>query len=118
MVGTISELIYINEFGELYTKFDNTFDYQRQTRVIFQVQADDTMQKMGEATHTVYAQFVVDVLDVNNVTPEWRIVSGKIVFRQLVFTTAAVIVKDCKVLQEYFFLLIPDIFDRAFYSSK
>lgn len=44
--------------------------------VIVQIQATDTLQINGvTALHTVYAQLQITVLDVNDKTPEMRMVS-------------------------------------------
>lgn len=54
---------------------DNVFDYERQTEIFIQVQAKDTLQTMGEATHTTFTQVRIDVIDVNDEAPQLKMVS-------------------------------------------
>lgn len=73
-MGGINDIItrIVDDEGkcELYTKSDNAFDYERQRELNFQVKAQDTLQTMNEALHDVYAQIHIEVLDVNDETPE------------------------------------------------
>lgn len=70
--GRITESISINmNNGELRTVINGTFDYERQTEVFIQVQARDTLQtEMNEPTHTTFTQVRIDVIDVNDETPQ------------------------------------------------
>lgn len=70
----ISDLL-IKEDGQIWTKSDRTFDYERQPIVIYQIQATDSLQINGiTALHTVYAQLHVYLIDVNDKTPEMHLV--------------------------------------------
>lgn len=76
ITGRISESISISpEIGELKTLVDNAFDYERQTEVFIQVQARDTLQTMGEPTHTTFTQVRIEVIDVNDEAPTLKMVS-------------------------------------------
>lgn len=74
IVGYLSDQITITETGEMYSNTDELLDYQRQTSVVVQIAAKDTLrtEKPGEVLHTTYEQVLINVLDVNNVTPELR----------------------------------------------
>lgn len=54
---------------------DNVFDYERQTEIFIQVQARDTLQTMGESTHTTFTQVRIDVIDVNDEAPQLKMVT-------------------------------------------
>lgn len=65
----------ITEDGQIWTKSANTFDFERQPIVIVQIMAQDTLQINGvTALHTVYTQLQINLIDVNDKTPEIRLV--------------------------------------------
>jgi hypothetical protein len=70
----ISHSINNDEHCELHTKVDDAFDYERQKEIIFQIRAKDTLQTMGEETHEVFAQIRINVVDVNDETPQLKMV--------------------------------------------
>lgn len=74
IVGYLSDQITITADGELFSNADELLDYDRQTSVVIQISATDTLrtEKPGEVLHTTYAQVRINVLDVNNKTPELR----------------------------------------------
>lgn len=74
IVGYLSDQITITETGELYSNAVELLDYERQTSVIVQIAATDTLKTdyTGEEIHTTYEQVLINVLDVNDVTPELR----------------------------------------------
>lgn len=53
---------------------DNAFDFDRQSEIIFQVQARDTLQLLGEPTHTTFTQVMIEIRDVNNKPPQLKMV--------------------------------------------
>lgn len=64
----------ITKDGRISTIVNDTFDYERQTQVLIQVSAKDILQVYDEKIHVVFAQLVIDVIDVNDETPELRMV--------------------------------------------
>ena len=73
--GRINQSIAVNiNTGELTTIIDNAFDYDRQSEVLIQVLARDTLQTMNEPTHTTFTQVRVEVIDVNNKAPQLKMV--------------------------------------------
>ena len=75
MVGRIGDSFSINtDNGKLFTIVDDTFDYERQTEVFMQVQARDTLQTFNEPPHYTYTQIRIQVNDVNDETPELKMV--------------------------------------------
>lgn len=65
----------ITSNGSIYTSSNDTFDYERQTSVLVQIMATDTLQTYeGEKLNTVYTQLLIEVLDINDKTPEMRMV--------------------------------------------
>lgn len=56
------------------TIVDGAFDYETQTEVFIQVQARDTLQTMGEQTHSTYTQVKIEVIDVNDEAPQLKTV--------------------------------------------
>ncbi|XP_061386106.1 cadherin-23-like [Musca vetustissima] len=73
LVGNI-EGIDINPLtGWISINGSNVFDYERQSLMILQIQAKDTLNTSFEETlHTSYTQLQIKVLDVNDETPELR----------------------------------------------
>lgn len=71
----LSDLSIEPTTGAIRTAKADTFDYDRQRLVIVQIQAQDQLQANGiTALHTAYTQLQITVLDVNNKTPEMRMV--------------------------------------------
>lgn len=65
----------ITEDGYIWTTVDNSFDYERQPVVYVQLRAMDTMQINGRnELHTAYAQLQINLIDVNDKSPELRMV--------------------------------------------
>lgn len=61
--------------GIISTSVDNIFDYDRQKQVIVQIIATDTLTTPEvQRLHTAYAQLTINLIDVNNQTPEIRMV--------------------------------------------
>lgn len=61
--------------GIISTSLDNVFDYDRQKQVIVQIIATDTLTtREVQRLHTAYAQLTINLIDVNNQTPEIRMV--------------------------------------------
>lgn len=70
----LTELI-IADNGQISTKSNDTFDYERQTSVIVQIKATDTLKTYeGEKLNTAFAQLIINVIDVNDETPDIRMV--------------------------------------------
>ncbi|XP_077288501.1 cadherin-AgCad1-like [Arctopsyche grandis] len=68
ITGSAEKLLSINNLtGEIYISEDNAFDYQRQNQIIVQVKAMDTL---GEPYHTKYVQLIINLIDVNNKSPQ------------------------------------------------
>lgn len=57
--------------GVIRTKIDNAFDYEKQTQVLIQVEAQDSLHNVH---HTAVAQLTVDVKDVNDEQPQIKLV--------------------------------------------
>lgn len=54
---------------------NNVFDFERQSLVMLQIQAKDSLTTNHTQTlHTTYAQLQIKVMDVNDETPELRMV--------------------------------------------
>ncbi|KAJ6639917.1 Cadherin-23 [Pseudolycoriella hygida] len=69
----MSDLLISESDGEISTKMADTFDYERQTQVLIQIQATDTLQTYpGEKLNSAYAQLIIKVIDVNDETPQIR----------------------------------------------
>lgn len=76
IVGGLAN-ISISEDGVLTTTADDVFDYERQTEVIIQIKATDTLQVDPEdKLNTAFTQLNINVVDVNDETPEIRMVSS------------------------------------------
>lgn len=60
--------------GVITTAVSNAFDYERQTEMIVQVLARDTLVDEYGTRHTTYAQLTILVLDVNDETPRITVV--------------------------------------------
>lgn len=74
IVGSHTGLKINNETGEISTTMDKTFDYEQQTTVILQVKAyDNLVNKYSSLTHSVFTQVTINVIDVNDKTPEIRL---------------------------------------------
>lgn len=72
IVGGLAN-ISISEDGVLTTTADDIFDYERQTEVIIQIKATDTLQVDPEdKLNTAFTQLNINVVDVNDETPEIR----------------------------------------------
>lgn len=68
--------LLITEDGTISTQIPDTFDYERQTSVIVQIKATDTLQTYdGEPLNTAFVQLIINVEDVNDETPEIRMVN-------------------------------------------
>lgn len=66
-IDSLTGLITLNK--------SNVFDFERQSLVVLQIQAKDSLTTDNENTlHTSYAQLHILVLDVNDETPELRLV--------------------------------------------
>lgn len=61
--------------GEIRTLVNNAFDYERQTEMIVQVSATDTLVDEYLNRHSTYTQLTITVLDVNDETPRITVVS-------------------------------------------
>lgn len=74
IVGTLGSQFTCSEDGEVSIAQDNVLDYERQTNVVIQIQARDSLVTghPGESLHTVYAQLEIRVVDVNDETPDLR----------------------------------------------
>lgn len=74
IVGYLSNQIRIAEDGQMFSTAEQLLDYERQTSVVVQISAKDTLRttKPGEVLHTTYEQVLINVLDVNDETPELR----------------------------------------------
>lgn len=74
IVGYLKDQIAISETGQLTSKIDDLLDYERQTNLVITIAAEDTLvtEKVGEVLHTTYVQFIIDVEDVNDETPDLR----------------------------------------------
>lgn len=65
----------ITENGQISTKTNDTFDYERQTSVIVQIKATDTLKTYeNEKLNTAFTQLIINVIDVNDETPDIRMV--------------------------------------------
>lgn len=60
--------------GIITTSVSNAFDYERQTEMIVQVSATDTLVDEYGTRHTTFAQLRIEVLDVNDETPRITVV--------------------------------------------
>lgn len=58
--------------GEIKTKVDRAFDYERTPQLVIQVQAEDTL--LPERTHKVPTEVTIDITDVNDEKPVMKIV--------------------------------------------
>lgn len=65
----MSNLLAIDDQGQITTRVNDAFDFERQEQVIVQIQAGDTL---GEPYHKTFAQLTIDVIDVNDESPEIR----------------------------------------------
>ncbi|XP_055680929.1 protein dachsous-like [Lutzomyia longipalpis] len=74
IVGTLGSQFSCSQAGQVSIALNDVLDYERQTSVIIQVQARDSLLTghPGETLHTVYAQLEIRVLDVNDETPDLR----------------------------------------------
>lgn len=71
----------ITEAGVISTQITDTFDYERQTSVLIQIRATDTLITFPEEKlHSTFAQLTINVIDVNDETPEIRMVGYTLVF--------------------------------------
>ncbi|KAF2879824.1 hypothetical protein ILUMI_26351 [Ignelater luminosus] len=61
--------------GEIRTRIDDAFDYERQTQVMVQVEAQDSLLGVH---HTAVAQLTIDVKDVNDEQPQIKMSSEPI----------------------------------------
>lgn len=72
----MTDLLISSSDGTISTQFADTFDYERQTLVVIQIQATDTLVTyVGEHSNSAYAQLIINVIDVNDETPQLRMVS-------------------------------------------
>lgn len=82
IVGFMADQLSISRDGELRSTVEELLDYEKQTKVVVQLEATDVLktEKPGEVLHTTYAQFIINVEDVNDETPDLRMprVSPKI----------------------------------------
>lgn len=60
--------------GIITTSVKDAFDYERQTEVIVQVSATDTLVDEFGTRHTTYTQVTIQVIDVNDETPRITVV--------------------------------------------
>ncbi|XP_037029736.1 cadherin-23-like [Bradysia coprophila] len=68
----MTELLISRE-GTISTLRNDTFDYETQTQVLVQIQATDTLETYpGEKLNSAYAQLIINVIDVNDETPQIR----------------------------------------------
>lgn len=74
MGATANRLLHIDEDGLITTAVSNAFDYERQTEMIVQISATDTMEDIYGSRHTTYAQLTIQVIDVNDETPRITVV--------------------------------------------
>lgn len=75
MGSSANRILNIDEdSGLITTSVSNAFDYERQTEMIVQVLARDTMVDEYGTRHTTYAQLTILVLDVNDETPRITVV--------------------------------------------
>ncbi|XP_037943087.1 protocadherin Fat 3-like [Teleopsis dalmanni] len=73
IVGNMSGLEINTQAGVIFTSHDNVFDYERQTTVLVQIQAKDTLiTEHSKTLHTVFAQLTINIIDVNDETPQLR----------------------------------------------
>ncbi|XP_059617696.1 cadherin-23-like [Phlebotomus argentipes] len=74
IVGTLGSQFSCSQAGEVSIAENNVLDYERQTNVVIQIQARDSLitGHPGETLHTVYTQLEIVVLDVNDETPDLR----------------------------------------------
>ncbi|GAB0091829.1 fat-like cadherin-related tumor suppressor homolog [Sergentomyia squamirostris] len=74
IIGTLGSDFSCSDDGEISISRNDVLDYEKQTTVIIQIQARDSLQTghPGETLHTVYAQLQLRVLDVNDETPDLR----------------------------------------------
>lgn len=75
MVGNIEGIVIDPHTGWITMNKSNVFDYERQSLMILQIQAKDTLITAFEKSlHTSYTQLQIKILDVNDETPELRMV--------------------------------------------
>lgn len=75
IVGTVEGITIDPVSGLITLTNDNVFDYERQSLVMLQIQAKDSLiTEYNQNPHTSYSQFQIKVLDVNDETPELRMV--------------------------------------------
>ena len=67
----------ISDDGQISTAIKDTFDYERQTQVLVQIRATDSLQtEPNERLNSAMVQLTINVLDVNDETPYMRMVSS------------------------------------------
>lgn len=63
--------------GIISTLTENAFDYERQTEMVIQVSATDTLVDDYGTRHTTYVELTINVEDVNDETPRITVVSDQ-----------------------------------------
>lgn len=92
----MTDLHIVPEDGKISTQIDNTFDYERQTSVLVQIKAEDQLETyVGEPRNTAYAQLLIEVLDVNDETPEMRMVSLRKILLLIIIAQVLIWLASC-----------------------
>lgn len=79
IIGTSANRLFSidPESGDISTKITDAFDYEKQTEVLIQILATDTLNITEYCTiHRTYAQLTVEVLDINDEPPSITVVSN------------------------------------------
>lgn len=75
IVGNITGIVIDPVSGVIRVNNSNVFDYERQSLQILQIQAKDSLvTEYSQVLHTTYAQLRITIKDVNDETPELRMV--------------------------------------------
>lgn len=70
-VSSYPGLTINKDSGAISTTVDKAFDYEQQNTVILQVKASDNLKnEYSSVTHTTFTQVTINVIDVNDKTPE------------------------------------------------
>lgn len=65
----------ISDEGVVTTELDQVLDFERQQTVILQIRATDTLtNEYSDTVNTAFAQLTINVVDVNDETPDIRMV--------------------------------------------